>query len=73
MDTKIKKIFISAGDYSGDMHASYLVNEIKKKSPDLEISAIGGFFLEEIKSVHFLENIVQEQMFGFSGLLKKYS
>ena len=28
---KIKKVFISCGEMSGDLHASYIVEEMKKK------------------------------------------
>ena len=41
-----KKIFISTGEVSGDLHGSLLANalfnEAKKKSIDLEICGLGG-------------------------------
>jgi len=42
----MKKIFIVTGEYSGDLHASYVVRELKKMIPDIEIEAVGGKFLE---------------------------
>ena len=42
----IKKIFISTGEVSGDLHGSLLskalLEEAKKKSIDLEICGLGG-------------------------------
>lgn len=37
-----KKIFIITGELSGDLHASYVVKELKKLSNDIEIEAIGS-------------------------------
>ena len=37
-----KKIFIVAGEASGDLHAAELIKEIKKQAPDTEIVGIGG-------------------------------
>jgi len=38
----MKKIFIITGEHSGDIHASKVVEELKKTSPDLIIEGIGG-------------------------------
>ena len=37
-----KKIFISAGELSGDIHGGNLVSAIRERRPDINISAIGG-------------------------------
>ncbi|MBL7071078.1 MAG: lipid-A-disaccharide synthase [Candidatus Omnitrophica bacterium] len=37
-----KKIFLVAGEPSGDLHASSLAAEIKKADPDISLSGIGG-------------------------------
>ena len=37
-----KKIFISAGERSGDIHAARLAAEIKKIDPDISLAGIGG-------------------------------
>ena len=68
---KKTEIFISAGDFSGDMHAAFLVQNLKKLDDSIKITAIGGKFLEQ-QNVNFLTNIVDKQSFGFSGLLSKY-
>ncbi|MDD3419473.1 MAG: lipid-A-disaccharide synthase [Candidatus Gastranaerophilales bacterium] len=43
----MKKLFIITGEYSGDTHAAYVVDEIKKLSPSTTIEAIGGKNLKE--------------------------
>jgi lipid-A-disaccharide synthase len=39
-----KRILISAGEPSGDLHASNLVKDLKRLKPDLEFFGIGGEF-----------------------------
>ena len=41
-----KKIFIVTGEHSGDLHASFIVKELKKINSDIQIEAIGGKNLE---------------------------
>ena len=38
----MKKLFIITGEYSGDIHASHVVRELRLKYPDLQIEGIGG-------------------------------
>jgi len=42
----MKKLFIVTGEHSGDIHASYIVKELKKLNPHVKIEAIGGELLE---------------------------
>lgn len=42
----MKKIFIVTGEHSGDLHASFIVRELRKINPDIKIEAIGGKSLE---------------------------
>jgi lipid-A-disaccharide synthase len=58
------KIFVSAGDLSGEIHASNLVKEIKNINPLCRISAVGGDNLKSIVD-DFLEDIVNIHAFGF--------
>lgn len=38
----MKKLFIITGEYSGDIHASHVVEALKVTNPDIEIEGIGG-------------------------------
>ena len=38
----MKKIFVITGEYSGDIHASRVVNVLREKCPDIIIEGIGG-------------------------------
>lgn len=58
-----KTIFISAGDISGDIHASNLIKSIKKDS-DYKVYAIGGNQLKKVAD-EFIKDIVNINGFGF--------
>ena len=49
-----KRIFISAGEVSGDLQGSLLVSQIKKLDPSIEFYGFGGRFLEDasVKIIH---------------------
>ena len=51
-----KKIFISTGEVSGDLHGSLLskalLDEAKKKSIDLEICGLGGERMKTVSYTH---------------------
>jgi len=65
------KIFISAGDASGDMHASDLVREIRKNSRGCTVTALGGRQLETAAD-EFLANMVSLSAFGFWEPVRQY-
>ncbi|MDR3306482.1 MAG: lipid-A-disaccharide synthase [Endomicrobium sp.] len=58
------RIFISAGDLSGEVHASNLIKEIKKINPSCFVSSTGGNNLKAISN-NFIEDIVNINAFGF--------
>jgi lipid-A-disaccharide synthase len=58
------RIFISAGDLSGEVHASNLIKEIKKINPSCFVSSTGGNNLKSV-SDSFIEDIVNINAFGF--------
>jgi len=58
------KIFISAGDLSGEIHAANVAREIKKINPGCKITSTGGNNLKEV-SDSFLYDIVNINAFGF--------
>jgi len=58
-----EKIFISAGDISGDIHAANLIKSIKSNNT-YKVYAIGGSKLKTIAD-EFIEDIVNINGFGF--------
>lgn len=58
------RIFISAGDLSGEVHASNLIKEIKKINPSCFVLSAGGNNLKAV-SDSFIEDIVNINAFGF--------
>lgn len=63
----MKKLFIITGEYSGDIHASHVVRELKKLNPDIEVEGIGS---ENLKSVGVRLFSDQKKM-GAMGLTPK--
>lgn len=54
--TNITKIFLSAGEASGDLHGSYLVRAIKAKNPHASITCLGGPMLAGSGAELLLDN-----------------
>jgi len=52
-----KKIFLIAGENSGDLHASNLVREIRKIDPSIEFTGLGGPQMQQA-GVNLLANMV---------------
>ena len=44
----MKKLFIITGEYSGDIHASHVVEALKAAHPDIEIEGVGGENLRRV-------------------------
>jgi len=59
-----KKIFISAGEVSGDLQGSLLVNQIKKLDNSIEFYGLGGRFLEQ-EGVKILHDFTHRSSVGF--------
>ncbi len=66
-----KELFISCGDPSGDIHASNLAKEIKRLSPEIRITSIGGKEIQKV-SDNFLYNIVDLHLHGFWEPVRQY-
>ncbi len=47
MGSQPVRIFISAGERSGDVHAAHLIRAVKKLRPDVEFEGFGGPSMEE--------------------------
>ena len=41
------KIFLSAGEASGDLHAGALIGQLRKLQPDTEFAFLGGDMMAE--------------------------
>ncbi|SMC27817.1 lipid-A-disaccharide synthase [Desulfacinum hydrothermale DSM 13146] len=50
------KIFVSAGEASGDLHASSLVRAMRREHPHLQVSCLGGPRLEEAGARILVDN-----------------
>ncbi|MEW6009187.1 MAG: lipid-A-disaccharide synthase [Candidatus Omnitrophota bacterium] len=68
----MKKIFIVAGETSGDHHAALLVQELKYKLRDAEFFGLGGKNLENV-GVKLLFNITDLAVVGFFEVLANFS
>jgi lipid-A-disaccharide synthase len=61
----VTRILIVAGDPSGDLIASQLVDSLKRLAPHVHVTGIGGAHLKKV-SDYFLENIVEQHALGFA-------
>ena len=68
--TDSKRIFFSAGDVSGDVHATNLMKEFKKLAPQIRLDCIGGQRMKA-QSDNFLCDMVAKGTTGFVEPLKK--
>ena len=64
-----KKIFISAGEPSGDLHASNLVKNLKRRDPSLKFFGLGGE-LSKASGVDIIFNISKLAIIGLTEVLK---
>jgi len=66
---KNKKILIVAGEASGDLHASCLVEQIRKLNPRIKFFGLGGEKLQK-QGVELYYNIVELAVVGIVEVLK---
>jgi lipid-A-disaccharide synthase len=66
----MKKVFIVAGDPSGDLIAARLIESMRRMEPSLYVTGLGGAHLQKV-SDRFLGNIVEQHALGFWISLKK--
>ena len=65
----MKKIYLIAGEPSGDLHGAHLVEALKKRDPQLQFRGFGGPKME--KSGVVLDQTIDKLSFmGFSEVLK---
>jgi len=65
------KIFVVAGELSGDMHAARVIREIKKIKPDIKLTGFGSSNLKK-QGVKILVDPTTINSIGFSAALKNY-
>jgi lipid-A-disaccharide synthase len=66
-----KKIFIIAGEASGDMHGAHLAEEIKSMDGSIKMYGLGGEKMQKA-GVEILYNLVDFAVVGFIEVLKHY-
>lgn len=70
MNSRVKEIFVVAGDLSGDMHAARLVDALRRRDK-VRVRSLGGPNLAAASDA-FLANIVSKSAFGFWQPVKQY-
>lgn len=63
-----KRLFILTGDYSGDIHASKVVQSLRAMQPDMEIAAVGGMHLRA-QGVELISDQSNMGRMGFGSVL----
>jgi lipid-A-disaccharide synthase len=66
-----KKIFISAGELSGDIHGGNLIAAIKKADPEVAVSAIGGDNMSRA-GASLLYHIRETSFMGLTEVVKHF-
>lgn len=64
------KYYIIAGEASGDLHASSLVRELKKKDPEAEVRGWGGDLMRDA-GVSIVRHYKDTAIMGFVNVLRK--
>ncbi len=64
-----KKLFVLAGEVSGDMHAAGVIAELLKARPDVKVFGIGGEKLRAL-GADLLYDCSQTSIMGFVDVLK---
>jgi len=67
----MKKIFIIAGEMSGDSHGARLVRELNRLDPNLEFCGLGGNKMKEA-GVQISTDLTRISVLGLTDVLQKY-
>ena len=65
----MSKIFIVAGELSGDKIGAWYVERLREKDEDIELHAVGGIFLEKVGAILY-ERIEKLNVVGLVEILK---
>lgn len=63
------RIFLIAGEHSGDLHGANLVKALKRHQPDMEFSGFGGDRMEK-EGVKLAQHIRHLSFMGFAEVIK---
>ncbi|MBI1977215.1 MAG: lipid-A-disaccharide synthase [Candidatus Omnitrophica bacterium] len=66
-----KKLFLIAGEASGDFQGAHLVRALKKHFPDLICRGLGGPLMKE-EGVDLIHDLTKEAVLGLGDVLRKY-
>jgi len=70
-DGQVKKIFLFAGEPSGDLHGSHLIKALKNLAPDLVYEGVGGQKMRD-QGLNCLLKTEDFSVMGFSDVLKAF-
>ncbi|MEN9439491.1 MAG: hypothetical protein RL613_987, partial [Fusobacteriota bacterium] len=70
MINRNKKVFVSCGEMSGDLHLSYIMEEIKLKSNDIEFHGVVGDKSIAAGAIA-VQHIKDNDIMGFYEVVKK--
>ncbi len=66
-----KKIFLIAGEASGDLQAAALIRALKTQNPNLHFRGLGGALMAQA-GMELVHDLTQEAALGLGDVLKKY-
>ncbi|MDE6309221.1 MAG: lipid-A-disaccharide synthase, partial [Muribaculaceae bacterium] len=67
------RYFLAAGEASGDLHASELIEQIKRRDTEAEFTFLGGDLMEKAAGVKPLIHYRDMAFMGFSEVLRNLS
>lgn len=71
MKNNIKKVFVSCGEVSGDLHLSYIIEDMLKKNKNIEFHGVVGKNSITAGAIE-VNNIKNNDIMGFIEVIKKY-
>src|SRR5438552_3087237 len=67
-----REIFIIAGELSGDLIASMLIKQLKKRDPELKISGLGGEKMIDAGATLLRKIVPDLAIIGFGEVIAKF-
>ncbi|OGW79083.1 MAG: lipid-A-disaccharide synthase [Omnitrophica bacterium RIFCSPLOWO2_12_FULL_44_17] len=68
---QLKKIFLIAGEASGDLHGALLIKKLKTLYPDIILRGLGGPLMKA-EGVQILHDLTKESVLGATDVFIKY-